>query len=211
MNIGALKSDAKRQLEGKWGIAVAFVAIIYVGSVLLGILVSRLQPIPDNPLESLEYLTSGPKLSNIITLIISGPLAFAGCRFFYRLINGQQLSLRILAEGFENFLSTFVLFLVVTVKIFLWSLLLVVPGIIASFRYSQAFYILQEDPSKGALAVIRESSEMMKGHKTDYFICMLSFIGWSILVALTLGLAGLYVWPYYHTTFANFYMKVSRG
>ena len=69
-----------------------------------------------------------------------------------------------------------------SIFIMLWTILLIVPGIIATLRYSQAFYILADDPSKGVMQCLKESKEMMKGNKAKLFCLELSFIGWCLLI-----------------------------
>ena len=86
--------------------------------------------------------------------------------------------------------------------------MLIIPGIIKGIAYSQAMYILAENPEIGGREAISKSQEMMRGHKMEYFILLLSFIGWSILASLTFGL--LYIWliPYMNATYANFYQSI---
>ena len=67
-----------------------------------------------------------------------------------------------------------------TVFIFLWSLLLVVPGLIASYSYRQGLYILLDHPEMSVMECIRASKHMMKGHKMELFMLDLSFIGWTM-------------------------------
>lgn len=96
---------------------------------------------------------------------------------------------------------TFMIGLLIT----LWTCLLVIPGIIAEYRYSQAVFIMAEDPRKGIMQCIRESKEMMVGHKMDLFVLHLSFIPWLLLIVVTCGLGFIYVNPYMTVTLANFY------
>lgn len=96
---------------------------------------------------------------------------------------------------------------------FLWSLLLIVPGIIKSIAYSQAVFIYRDAIDKnqplGYIQAVTESRRLMVGHKWNYFWLNLTFIGWWILSALTLGLVGLFwVTPYYHLALANFYHRL---
>ncbi len=70
-------------------------------------------------------------------------------------------------------------------------------------------YIVAEDPSIGALEAISRSEKMMRGHKMEYFILQLSFIGWILLGLITLGIAFIYAGPYMQTASANFYNKVN--
>jgi len=100
------------------------------------------------------------------------------------------------------------LILMVSLLTFLWALLLIVPGIIAAYRYSQAIIIMVEDPNKGIMQCIRESKEMMVGHKWEFFVLELSFILWQLLGLVTCGLAFIYVYPYMKVTFANYYNAI---
>lgn len=91
---------------------------------------------------------------------------------------------------------------------FLWSLLLIIPGIIKAYSYSMAMYIVAEDPEIGAREALKRSQDMMDGHKMELFVLNLSFLGWFLLGALTLGI--LYIWliPYRDVTMANFYNSI---
>ena len=93
----------------------------------------------------------------------------------------------------------------------LWSLLLVVPGIIKSLEYSQVPYILAEDPSLSTKEALARSKEMMDGNKWKYLVLELSFIGWNLLSALTFGLLEVfYVHPYQLLTEGAFYEAVRK-
>ena len=92
--------------------------------------------------------------------------------------------------------------------IFLWSLLLVIPGIVKCFSYSMTPFILEENPELSANEAIDRSRAMMKGHKFDLFWLILSFIGWMILCFFTLGLGWLWLAPYMQTSVAAFYEDV---
>ena len=89
--------------------------------------------------------------------------------------------------------------------IILWTLLLIIPGIIAFLRYSQTYYILSEDENIGPLDAISKSKEMMTGNNWKLFCFYCRFIGWFILCIITLGFAGLYVGPYLSVSRAKFY------
>ncbi|BDZ30895.1 DUF975 family protein [Lactiplantibacillus sp. WILCCON 0030] len=100
-----------------------------------------------------------------------------------------------------------------SIMVFLWGLLLVVPGIIKAFAYSQTFYVYKDllaaTPAGHArprlLEAITRSRQLMKGHKFEYFVLQLSFIGWAIASALTLGIGQLWLTPYRYGVFANYY------
>ena len=89
--------------------------------------------------------------------------------------------------------------------IFLWMLLLIIPGIIASIAYSQTFYILAEDDTIGSMDALRKSKEMMNGYKWKYFCLVLRFVGWFLLCILTFGIGFLWLSPYIQVSYAKFY------
>lgn len=109
-----------------------------------------------------------------------------------------------LLDGFAVFSRVVILSVLEGVFILLWSLLLIVPGIIASYRYRQAIYLLLDHPDYTPMQCLRLSSEMMRGHKMELFTLDLSFLGWEILRALLPPFA-IWLWPYEALTFANYY------
>lgn len=82
------------------------------------------------------------------------------------------------------------------IKVFLWSLLFVIPGVIALYRYRFAYYNLLTDPGLSAGESIRLSCQQTSGIKWELFILDLSFLGWNLLSAITLGLLDLWLLPY---------------
>jgi uncharacterized membrane protein len=75
--------------------------------------------------------------------------------------------------------------------------------------YSQAMYILAENPEMGALEAISRSKAMMKGHKWELFVLTLSFMGWLFLGVLTLGIGFIWIVPYMNATLANFHNSIN--
>ena len=100
------------------------------------------------------------------------------------------------------------LYLWMYLRIFLWGLLFIIPGIIAAYRYALAPYLLFEDPSKGINQVIDESAALMRGYKGELFMFDLSFIGWWLLCIVTFGVATLWVGPYYQVARAGAYRAI---
>ena len=98
--------------------------------------------------------------------------------------------------------------LLVAVYTFLWTLCLIIPGIIKSFSYAMTPYILNERPELTADEAIELSMKMMEGHKMDLFIFYLSFIGWYLLAVLTCCIGFLWLIPYVYTAQAAFYEDV---
>lgn len=93
--------------------------------------------------------------------------------------------------------------------VFLWSLLLIIPGIVAGFSYAMTSYILAEHPDLTAGEAIERSREMMSGNRWRLFCLRISFIGWDILCSLTLGIGNLWLRPYRQAAEAAFYREVS--
>ncbi|MFE5322550.1 DUF975 family protein [Paenibacillus sp. NPDC056579] len=146
-----------------------------------------------------------PNVGPFLQLIIGGPLLFGIYLYFITLIRGGKPALADVFSGFPYFVSTFLLYLVMSIFIMLWTLLLIVPGVIATLKYSQAFFIMNDNPEIGAMEAIRQSKEMMEGHKTRLFMLYLSFIGWMLLCVVTAGIALIWVGPYLYAAMAAFY------
>ena len=139
------------------------------------------------------------------TFVLAPAFAIAQVMIYLNLIKGIKPEIGDILKGFNHFFIAFKTTFLSGLYVFLWSLLLFVPGIIKACAYSQAMYIVAENPEIGAREAIEQSKTMMEGHKMEYFVLLLSFYGWALLGALTLGI--LYIWliPYMQTTFANYY------
>lgn len=127
-------------------------------------------------------------LSSIWILLVSGPMVLGITIYFLASFRGHDVGSKDVFLGFERFGKALGLMLYQALFIFLWSLLFIIPGIIASFRYSQSFYVLADDPSKSIRECVDESKFMMKGNKGKYFLLCLSFIGWMILASVPAGI-----------------------
>ena len=93
--------------------------------------------------------------------------------------------------------------------VFLWSLLFIIPGIMAGYSYAMTGYILSEHPELTASEAIAQSRQMMYGNRWRLFCLQFSFIGWDLLCALTLGIGELWLRPYKRAAEAAFYREVS--
>ena len=93
--------------------------------------------------------------------------------------------------------------------IFLWMLLFIIPGIIAAYRYALAPYLMAENPNMGVMEAISRSKELMAGNKWRLFCLHLSFIGWGLLCAFTLGIGYLWLMPYCNAAETAFYLEVT--
>ena len=143
------------------------------------------------------------------TLILGGPFTVGMMEFYKRADKNDNPSVENIGSGFNNFGNAMVAFILSTIFIMLWSLLLIIPGIIKSYAYAMTFYLVNKDSSLSGKEAIALSQKMMKGYKWKLFVLQLSFIGWILLDMLTFGLLGIfYVTPYMQQSFYNFYDKV---
>ena len=153
----------------------------------------------------------GAKALSFLSIFIFGPMSYGYYVVFLNFKRtGEKVRIKNLLDGFKDYGRVFLTDLLQTIYIVLWTLLLIVPGIIKSISYSQTFYVLKDNPELKNNAAIERSMAMMEGHKMEYFWLMLSFIGWLLLGVLTLGIGLLWVIPYMATTTAHFYEYVKE-
>ncbi len=164
-----LMSEALDALKGRWGLAIG----TYV---VLAVVCSAVQLVPC--------------VGKILPLLIGGPLAVGAACFSLQLARKEELPEW--SDIFEGFDSTYlkdaiITYLLMSVFVVLWSLLFVIPGIIAAISYSQVFYILYDDDEYyEPREALKKSKEMMEGYKMKYFCLMLRFFGWAVLCVVTL-------------------------
>ena len=150
---------------------------------------------------------TGAQLLNIALDIMSIMVGVGFTSFCLNAARSLAAGFTNLFDAFENFIRLLWLHILMNIFIFLWSLLLVVPGVVAAYRYSMAVYIMLDDPDKGALECIRESKRITYGHKGELFFLDLTFLGWYLLTIIPF--VSVYVEPYVRLTKANYYRVLS--
>jgi len=189
-----IREIARTSLKGNWqkvfvGIAIYYFLSVVVSSVL------------DLFFTSVNYiqLYTGEYVpirmyyaSPIYDFVLSGPLMLGIAMFLLAYFRKHTIDYTLTFEGFSMFVKGFLLYLLYSVKIFLWSLLFIIPGLIAAFRYSQAFYLRVDHPEWTAGMCLKESSHLMMGNKGKYFGLQLSFIGWYMLALLPTVLLSMF-------------------
>ena len=184
-----LKASAKTQISGKIGILFAmFLAMIGVSIASSFV----------------------PAVGFIAGLVVNAAFALGGTFVFLKIAKGETVSVGNIFYGFEDLWTAIKAQFFMNLFIWLWSLLLIIPGIIKAYAYSMTLFILAENKGMPVLEAITLSRKMMNGHKMDLFLLCLSFIGWIILVVITFGIAGIWVYPYFYATFSNFYLSVKE-
>ena len=150
----------------------------------------------------------------ILKALLLNPLEVGGRKFFMENEMDKKNGIGSFVEPFKNgyYGNTVVGMFMRDLKIFLWSLLLVIPGIIKAYEYRMVPYILAEHPEMSYKEALECSSNMMKGQKMNAFILDLSFIGWEILATMTFGILAIFwVNPYEYATSAELYLELSDG
>ena len=126
---------------------------------------------------------------------------------------GEEMPISSLFDGFGFVGKIVLLNLVITVFVALWSILFIIPGIIAGYRYRFALYNLCENPELGVMDALNMSKAQTKGYKLDLFVLDLTFIGWSLLCGLTLGILSIWIAPYIQQTDLGYFeaIKAEKG
>ena len=123
---------------------------------------------------------------------------------------GREMPFSCLLDGF-NFLGKLILLnIVMSIFVFLWSLLFYIPGIIAQYRYRFAVYNLCENPDIGIMEAISMSKAQTAGFKWTLFVLDLSFIGWILLSGLTLGILDIWLAPYREQANVGYFQEIKR-
>ncbi len=189
MTNAELRAVARTRIRGKIG-------ILFVIALLVAVIIGA--------------VTAVPVVGMIVCALIIGPaFSLAICQIYLFVWDGVPVDIVDTFDSFKHFWPAFKVLFLQELFVFLWSLLLIVPGIIKGYAYSQALLILTDNPDIGAREALRRSEEMMMGHKLDLFLLELSFIGWHLLALVTLGLSYIYVSPYISATMAGFYRTLS--
>lgn len=189
------------KLSGKWGTMV-LCTLIY--SLILGACSS---------FSAMKNSNAAPQgvsmifsfVGSIGSLLLSGPFIIGMSTLALNVSRGKDIKVEQLFSGFKNYISALALYVINSILVALWSLLLIVPGIIKAISYSMSYFILTDNPNIGANEARKQSMAMMEGHKWSYFCLMFSFIGWILLCILTLGILSFWVTPYMQTAQSEFY------
>ena len=186
MKSSMIKQKAKKALEGHWFGAIAVFLLFLLVMIALD--------------------------ATVIGTLFSGLVFFAYSMFCLDLVKTKKAHVGAFFSGiFKNFFKRWGASLLVSLYTCLWSLLFILPGLIKSYSYAMTPYIMMEKPEMGIRDAITKSRQIMKGHKWQLFCLDLSFTGWMLLSIVTLGIALIWVWPYYSTARATFYKEIKRS
>lgn len=146
------------------------------------------------------------------SLLLSGALAIGLSTTILRMIRLRKSDdISLLFSGFNDFGRSLVMGILYTLKIFLWGLLFIIPGIVRSYSLAMTSHIAFDRPELSASEILVSSTNMMRGHKSRLFCLHSSFIGWFILSILTLGIGLFFLLPYIKTSTAIFYEELRES
>ncbi|RSD29457.1 DUF975 family protein [Mesobacillus subterraneus] len=211
LSISQIKKKALASLKGMWGIGVGLTFLVFlVTTIVPGIA----EVLASGGFSTWVEQTETPVLADVVNVFLSIvliPLTVASY-WFYLIIarwNDPKIS-QVFGVYKDMGLSLKVIGSSILVGIFtaLWSLLLIIPGIIKAISYSQVFFLIKDNPQLSALDAITESKKRMKGYKWKYFLLNLSFIGWVFIAIFTFGIGLLWLTPYISTANATFYNEL---
>lgn len=197
-----LKAMAKESLQGKYGDAIVITVLLFIISALIG---GGTAAFTTNMSEENAEI-----IESIVELILSGLFTFGYLSFFLKISRNEDVEINELWSKTSMFMTFIAAAILISLFTTLWTLLLIIPGIIAAYSYQMTLYILLDNPDMNVMDAIKESKRMMKGHKMDYFVLQLSFIGWIILGIFTLGILYLWLVPYMSVTMCNFYNNLKE-
>ena len=229
------RARAREALKGKWALAilVALIAGILGGTICTAIsaytgaasgsasqqeppesvqiVVDRLntlsEPVKNTIALAIVGVAAFAMITMLIRLIIGGAVSFGYATFNMNLVDGREAKVGDLFSKM-HIGKGFLMNLLMGLYVALWTLLLVIPGIIKAYSYAMTPYILAENPMLTVNEAITKSRKLMNGNKWRLFCLQLSFIGWDLLAAITLGIADLWINPYKECANAAFYRQI---
>lgn len=225
MEAKILRERAQSSLAGTWGVSIGVAALAaLLGGLLVGSSflphISVEFPVHFPLLERISAeLNEGIKLGRftfsiksgvfgLAAFLIGGTLQLGYAQFLLKQHDGADPEFNDLFSQFHRFGTGFAQHFLRSLYVALWSLLLIIPGIMKHYSYAMTPFILADQPHLTVSQAIDWSQELMDGHKMDLFILELTFIGWEILAGLTWNLGHLALNPYQNAARAAFYRQL---
>lgn len=211
MNRSEIKNLAKEKIKGKkWDILWPLLVISFISSALSTLFGPKIDLTTIESLEELQniHFSFGQYgISSLITIITSIITAGYTKYLLNYVRTGKFNTDEIINTIKAKWLDLLIADVLVTIIVAVLSMLFVIPGIIAGLALAMTTFLIIDKDVKGHES-IKESAELMKGHKWDYFVFHLSFIGWYLLVPFTLGILLIWLVPYVNVATAIYYDKL---
>ncbi len=197
------RSSARAKMTGKWA---TLALVTFIVSLILGVCTSSYTTISSGNFTTVCFTSLG----TIAALVLNGPFELSQNKIALNVMRGKDVTIEMTFDGFKNFVNAFLLGLVNSIFIFLWSLLFVIPGIVKELSYSMSFYLLADNPELTQDQAREKSIAMMNGNKWRLFCLRFSFIGWYLLGIITCGILMFWVVPYVKCAEAEFYRDLIK-
>ena len=193
MDISEIKREAWEKIKGnKWKLIWPLLVIGLISTCIQKIL----------------GLILAPNLASFITTLVIGAFSSAYIPYILAFVRGEEFTyntiINCIKEKWLVLLTTYIIYYII---VFIGTLLLVVPGIILAIMYGLCMYLVVDTDQKN-MDALNTSKEMMNGHKKEYFLLCLSFIGWVLLGAITLGIGLIWVVPYMNVAGTLYYERL---
>ena len=211
MTNSELRRMARRHLDGRWGDLVLVTFLYYILSSCISF---PFQVGMDENIWKLFSLPLGWKVpvvgAGCVLLLLLLPLQWGYQVTFLRAWREELADISTLFHGFRDFWRIFSTLFLQQLYILLWTLLLIVPGVVKALSYAMTPYILRDYPELSRRAAIHLSREMMADNKGRLLLLWLSFLGWAVLALFTCGIGYLWLAPYIGVSEAGFYEDVRQ-
>ena len=146
---------------------------------------------------------------NLLHFILGGVIQLGYAQYLLNQHDRKAFQISDLFSKFDYFGAGFCQNFLRGLYVFLWSLLFVIPGVVAQYRYAMTPFIMAEHPELTASEAIRASKKMMDGNKWALYCLDFTFFGWALLCSLTRNIGNLWLNPYRNAAYAAFYRRVS--
>ena len=208
MNRKEIKAKAREMIKGKlWEIWKPMLIIMLI-SFTLSFLLDKFLPLSYS-LFSYKGSSVDLDLSNSIITFLMTPISVGYSLYVLNFVRGKEFKIEDLFSKIKYILPIWAIVIIIDIFTSIGFIFLIIPGIIISLMFAMSSYVMADSDIK-VDKVLKDSADLMKGHKWDYFVFSLSFIGWILLCVITIGIALVYVEPYILVAEALYYEELKK-
>ena len=194
-----IKKYAKDKIKGNLGNYWKGMILVYLSEIVVTILCNKL----------LGTGNVKSTITSVITTVILAPLMIGLLKYVDEVRNGQTPDVNIIFSYYSNFLNIAIMSAISSILVSIGTFLLIIPGIYLAISMVLAPYLMMKDKDLDPIKALKSSFEMMNGHRLEMLVFGLSFIGWFLLVAVTFGIAIIWVGPYVQVATLKYYEQIT--
>ena len=199
-----MKMDAKKFAFNNKGLIWRALWLLYFVGIIGGLITGFIYVFSEGISDGLDSMFS------VLTMIITPVVTVTFYTYITKILRGEKVTyeseLETHKKNWWNYTCTYFM---TQLFVALWTLLFIIPGVVKALEYSQVMYIQSENPDMQWKECLEKSKKMMYGHKMELFSLELSFVGWFILSFFTMGIALIWVIPYYQITLLKYHQALS--